>query len=193
MLDDVESTTMTVRPYSTMLPPIWVAACADQRRRNAGVAEDGTPRSARTGSRTSSAPAGQLRLGHDPVPGGGFDGGGQRGITAAHESGQSPFDGRARARSTCRPQPWQRRPRSAPSRSTSQVSPPHGCAPGQANDVAEQERGACVGSGIGPVRVSKARSTMGRDELARRSRAAPGGPSASRSRRPRVASRPAGR
>ena len=26
---------MTVRPYRTMLPPIWVAACDSQRRRNA--------------------------------------------------------------------------------------------------------------------------------------------------------------
>ena len=29
------STTMTVSPYRTMLPPIWVAACDSQRRRNA--------------------------------------------------------------------------------------------------------------------------------------------------------------
>ena len=30
----VDSTTMTVRPNRTMLPPIWVAACDSQRRRN---------------------------------------------------------------------------------------------------------------------------------------------------------------
>ena len=35
MFEEVELTTMTVRPYRTMLPPIWVAACADQRRTNA--------------------------------------------------------------------------------------------------------------------------------------------------------------
>ena len=31
---------MTVSPNRTMLPPIWVAACDSQRRRNAAVAED---------------------------------------------------------------------------------------------------------------------------------------------------------
>ena len=34
VLEPVESTTMTVSPYRTMLPPIWVAACESQRRRN---------------------------------------------------------------------------------------------------------------------------------------------------------------
>ena len=36
MFELVVSTTMTVSPNSTMLPPIWVAACDSQRRRNAG-------------------------------------------------------------------------------------------------------------------------------------------------------------
>ena len=47
MFEPVDSTTMTVRPYRTMLPPIWVAACDSQRRRNARVAEDRERRSRR--------------------------------------------------------------------------------------------------------------------------------------------------
>ena len=35
VLSPVDSTTMTVSPYRTMLPPIWVAACDSQRRRKA--------------------------------------------------------------------------------------------------------------------------------------------------------------
>ena len=35
VLSPVELRTMTVRAYSTMLPPIWVAACDSQRRTNA--------------------------------------------------------------------------------------------------------------------------------------------------------------
>ena len=34
MFELVELTTMTVSPKRTMLPPIWVAACDSQRRRN---------------------------------------------------------------------------------------------------------------------------------------------------------------
>ena len=42
MFDLVESTTMTVSPNRTMLPPIWVAACDSQRRRKPGLRKTGS-------------------------------------------------------------------------------------------------------------------------------------------------------
>ena len=44
---------MTVSPNRTMLPPIWVAACDSQRRRNAAVPEDRERRSASSSARGS--------------------------------------------------------------------------------------------------------------------------------------------
>ena len=56
--------------------------------------------------------------------------GSRRRVSAGSPRSTKPASRRSsarRSRSTWRPQPWQRSPMSAPSRSTSHVSPPHGC------------------------------------------------------------------
>ena len=94
--------TMTVRPNSTMLPPIWVAACDSQRRRNEAL------------RKTASAPSDSVvlwrrrpdRSGVDRLPGSGHrpssaagsgrprDRGVEGRVTALHELDEAPFERR---------------------------------------------------------------------------------------------------
>ena len=94
----------TVSPNSTMLPPICVAACDSQRRRNGGLrktesapspdpsaslssasASSGTPVSVTWLGRRGSCARGRV----------GRECGGDRGITAFHEPGEPAFERRA--------------------------------------------------------------------------------------------------
>ena len=127
---------MTVSPNSTMLPPIWVAACDSHRRRNAGIAEDGerafgagVPRSRRSRSTSTGTLASVTKVGRAASVVAGASP-----TTAAVIAGSPRSTNAASRRSsvarsirTWRSHVRQRRPMSAPSRSTSQVSPPHGC------------------------------------------------------------------
>ena len=65
--------------------------------------------------------------------------------------------------STCRAQPRQRRPMSAPRRSTSHVSPPHGCGRLR-RTTSPRSRGRTLEGGIRRVRVSEPWLAMARDE-----------------------------
>ena len=135
----VELTTMTVSPKRTMLPPIWVAAWDSQRRRNGRC---GRRRARRRRLRrpllaVSRPPSRADRSSRVAV------GAAERAaVSAGSPRVTKPASRRSRVRrssSTWRPQVWQRRPMSAPSRSTSQVSPPHGCVRRKPHDVAEQQ------------------------------------------------------
>ena len=172
---------MTVSPNSTMLPPIWVAAWDSHRRRNAGIAEDGerTLRLVRPGARSRPrrrrwAPRPRSRALVRPAAAAGVDR-----PTAAVSAGSPRSTKAANRRSrvgrsmrTCRPQVRQRSPISAPRRSTSHVSPPHGWVRRSRSDVAEQQ----VQDGSGRHGGQAIRAAGDRDSAR--------GPGPSRGRRP---------
>ena len=79
---------MTVRPYRTMLPPIWVATCADQRRTKAELRKTDAALGAIIledvlGLAASSGIAHGLASGAN-----GADGCGHRRVAARHEAGR---------------------------------------------------------------------------------------------------------
>ena len=91
VFDLVELKTMTVSPKRTMLPPIWVAACGSQSRRNGRVLEDGERRPRRRSVRGVAGAVTRLRPSRR---------GGGRGATAAlsgrvaalDETGEAAFE-----------------------------------------------------------------------------------------------------
>ena len=159
MFELVESTTMTVRPNRTMLPPIWVAACDEPEAQERRVPEDreGALRLGAAVAVVASRHARGVRR-RGPASSAAVSAGSPRSTnaTSRRSSGR-------RSRRTWRPQVWQRRPMSAPSRSTSHVSPPHGWA--RRSRTTSPRNSVRTGRvGHRRVRVSKPRMTVGRDE-----------------------------
>ena len=159
---------MTVSPNRTMLPPIWVAACDSQSRRNppfrktasasagGAVAEGGLLGGGRGASRRPGRRCGRRPSGADTAAV-------IAGSPRADEPDEAPLERRAARAGRGGRRSAQRRPMSAPSRSTSQVSPPHGCVAAEPDDVAEEQRE----DGLvwhRRVRVSKAGTPVRRDE-----------------------------
>ena len=120
----------------TMLPPIWVAAWASQRSRNGRFRKTsialpgggawrrrGRSPAGRHGALGRAAPAAALRIG-----------------SPRSTNSTSRRSIVRRSTRTWRSQVRQRSPMSAPSRSTSHVSPPHGCGAPETDDVAEVQR-----------------------------------------------------
>ena len=174
MFDEVDSTTMTVRPYRTMLPPIWVAACADQRRRNAELRKTAAALGA-SASRTVFGGPMFAGFAHGAVTGGErVDRGGQGRIAVRDEPGEASLDRG----------PRQEHMTTAGLAAQAEVGSkavhePRVAAawvrPAQANDVAEQERRARgVGHRAGQGIKGGVDHGSGRDRA--RSPAAPGGP-----------------
>ena len=151
VFDCVESTTMTVSPKRTMLPPIWVAACDSQRRRNAAVAED---REARLVAPASAAGSAIVAPRNRPSVVGTAGLGGER-ITAAVSAG-SPRSSKPTSRRSRRRRQQDvaaagpaaqadvgAEPIDVPGVAAARVGP------AQPDDVAEQQREDGLGSGIG--------------------------------------------
>ena len=91
--------TMTVRPNRTMFPPIWVAACDSQRRRNDGLRKTASAPSAAGGAGAAvrcrrSAPGHRSRSGARPSDGR-IDRGGHRHVPALDEGGESALERRS--------------------------------------------------------------------------------------------------
>ena len=190
MLSDVELTTMTVRPNRTMLPPICVAACDSQSRRNGGLRKTASAPSG------SQAPRRRGGVGHeaDPPPAGVAVGGASAAVSAGSprvdEAGEPAFEGR----------PLEQDVPAAGLAAQADVGPEAVHEPGVAaarmHAAAGARRRRAAGSGrVGPARRQGIRAAAdrwpgrGRGPSPARRSARPGSPR----RRPPAGSRPAGR